>query len=50
MAQGSRLLFLLPCSPDLNPIEMVCSKLKARLRKFKARTFDTPVQSIAQTC
>ena len=26
--------------PDLNPIEMACSKLKAHLRRMAARTFD----------
>ena len=49
-AQGNRLLFLPPCSPDLNPIEMAYSKLKAHLRRLKARTFDTLFQSVAQTC
>lgn len=33
-------LFLPPYSPDLNPIEMAFSKLKAHLRKIGARTFD----------
>ena len=35
---GARLLFLPPYSPDLNPIEMAFSKLKALLRKAAART------------
>ena len=34
-----RLLFLPPYSPDLNPIEMAFSKVKALLRKIAARTF-----------
>ena len=35
---GARLLFLPPYSPDLNPIEHVFAKLKALLRKARART------------
>jgi transposase len=35
------MLFLPPYSPDLNPIEMAFSKLKALLRKRAARSFDT---------
>lgn len=42
-AQGNWILFLPPYSPDLNPIEMAYSKLKAR-------TFDALFQSVAQTC
>ncbi len=49
-SQGSWLLFLPPYSPDLNPIEMAYSKLKAHLRRLKARTFDALFQSVAQTC
>lgn len=33
-----RYIFLPPYSPDLNPIENLWSKVKALLRKFKART------------
>ena len=39
-AAGARLLFLLPCSPDLNPIEPVFSKLKTLLRKPDGRTVE----------
>lgn len=39
--KGAWLLFLPPYSPDLNPIEMAFSKLKALLRKRAARSFDT---------
>ena len=49
-AQGNWMPFLPPYSPDLNPIEMAFSKLKAHLRRLKARTFDALVQSVAQTC
>ncbi len=33
-------LFVPPYSPDLNPIEMAFSKLKAHLRRIGARTID----------
>lgn len=39
-AAGATLLFLPPYSPDLNPIEMAFSKLKAVLRKAKERTVE----------
>jgi transposase len=35
---GARVLFLPTYSPELNPIEMLWSKLKAFLRKLKPRT------------
>jgi transposase len=37
-AAGAQLFYLPPYSPDLNPIEMALSKLKAILRKAAART------------
>jgi transposase len=37
-ATGAEVWFLPPYSPDLNPIEKMWSKLKAYLRKVKART------------
>ncbi|MDA9822264.1 IS630 family transposase [Paracoccaceae bacterium] len=49
-AQVHWLLFLQPYSPDLNPIEMGFSKLKALLRRMKARNFDTLFKSVAQAC
>ena len=39
-AVGARLLYLPPYSPDLNPIEMAFSKLKALLRRARHRTRD----------
>jgi transposase len=39
-AAGATLLFLPPYSPDLNPIELAFSKLKALLRKAGRRTVD----------
>ena len=39
-ARGATLRYLPPYSPDLNPIEMAFSKLKAHLRQTAARTLD----------
>ena len=47
---GAKIWFLPAYSPDLNPIEMAYSKLKAHLRRLKARTFDALFQSVAKTC
>jgi transposase len=49
-AQGAWFLFLPPYSPDLNPIEMAFSKLKAHLRKAKTRTFDALWRAIGDIC
>ena len=43
-------LFLPPYSPDLNPIEMAFSKLKAHLRKIGARTFDQLIRAVGDIC
>jgi transposase len=37
-AAGCTLIFLPPYSPDFNPIELIFSKLKTRLRRLAART------------
>jgi len=37
----AKIMYLPPYSPDLNPIEQMWSKIKAYLRKIKARTKDT---------
>lgn len=37
---GIRYIYLPPYSPDLNPIEKLWSKVKALLRKIKARTLE----------
>jgi transposase len=39
-ACGAELLYLPPYSPDLNPIEMAFSKLKAILRQKAERSFE----------
>ena len=39
-SSGVRYIYLPPYSPDLNPFEKLWSKVKALLRKFKARTLD----------
>ena len=48
--QGCWFLFLPPYSPDLNPIEMAFSKLKAHLRRIGARTFDELIDAIGDIC
>ena len=49
-AKGAWLLFLPPYSPDLNPIEMAFSKLKAHLRAIAARTIDDLWKAIGNIC
>jgi transposase len=43
---GASVWFLPPYSPDLNPIEKMWSKVKAFLRKAKARTLDALIHAI----
>ena len=47
---GSKFLFVPPYSPDLNPIEMVFSKLKAHLRRIGARTFTDMFHALTEIC
>lgn len=47
---GAWLLFLPPYSPDLNPIEMAFAKLKAHLRRIKARTLDALWKAVGDIC
>jgi transposase len=49
-AKGAWLLFLPPYSPDLNPIEMAFSKLKAHLRRAAARTIDDLWKAVGKIC
>lgn len=49
-AKGCWFLFLPPYSPDLNPIELAFSKLKAHLRRIGARTFDQLTDAIGSIC
>ena len=49
-AKGAWFLFLPPYSPDFNPIKMAFSKLKAHLRKIKARTIDELWKTIGNIC
>ena len=49
-ARGAWMLFLPPYSPDLNPIEMAFSKLKAHLRAAAARTIDDLWKAIGSIC
>lgn len=48
--RGAWILFLPPYSPDLNPIEMAFSKLKAHLRKRAVRTIQELWQAIGEIC
>ena len=47
---GAWFLFLPPYSPDLNPIGMAFSKLKALIRKAAARTYDQLWAPVGQVC
>jgi transposase len=47
-ARGAELVFLPAYSPDLNPIEMMWSKVKAHLRQAKARTDEDLLAAIAE--
>ncbi len=44
--KGIIVKFLPEYSPDLNPIELMWSKVKSILRKLKARTFDDLVDAV----
>jgi transposase len=48
--RGAWFLFLPPYSPDLNPIEMAFSKLKANLRRVGARTIDDLWRAVGSIC
>lgn len=51
-SRGAELLFLPPYSPDFNPIEMIFSKIKQKLRSLSLRTQDalwTAMQSVLDT-
>lgn len=43
---GAKIMYLPPYSPDFNPIEQMWSKIKAFLRKIKARSTDTLYKAI----
>lgn len=44
---GATVMFLPPYSPDLNPVEMMWSKIKATLRRLKIRVKELLVDAIA---
>ena len=48
--RGAWFLFLPKYSPDLNPIEMAFSKLKAHLRRIGARTIDDLWRAVGSIC
>ena len=45
-AAGAKLIYLSPYSPEFSPIENFWSKVKAILRKLKARTYKDLIDSI----
>ena len=45
---GARVLYLPPYSPDLNPIEMAFSKIKALLKKEAKRTIDELIEAVGK--
>ncbi len=47
-AQGAKVIYLPPYSPDLNPIEKCWSKIKTYLRAAKARTRETLEQALKE--
>ncbi|MFN0113790.1 MAG: transposase [Paracoccaceae bacterium] len=47
--RGCWLLFLPAYSPDLNPIAMAFAKLRARLKRIGARTFEHLLNAIGDT-
>jgi len=49
-SRGAWVLFLPSYSPDLNPIELAFSKLKALLRKMAARSFDAISDALGKIC
>lgn len=48
-ATGASILYLPPYSPDLNPIEMAFSKLKASLRHAAKRSLPDLIQALSQS-
>jgi len=48
--RGCWFLYLPAYSPDLNPIEMAFSKLKAHLRRIGAKTFDALFKALGDIC
>jgi transposase len=49
-AAGAKLLFIPPYSPDLNPIELAFSKLKALLRAKAIRTVEALWNALGELC
>ena len=46
---GAKLIYLSPYSPEFNPIENFWSKIKASLRKLKARTYQDLLDAIVDS-
>jgi transposase len=48
LSVGARIIYLPPYSPEFNPIELMWSKVKAHLRKVKARTLEALEKAITE--
>ena len=48
--RGAWLLFLPPCSPDFNPMELAFSKFKAHMKRLKPHTFDNLWKAAGRVC
>jgi len=49
-AKGSRIIFLPPYSPDLNPIKMAFCPLKTLIRKAAARRYQDLCKQVGRVC
>lgn len=47
-ARGAKVVYLPPYHPDLNPIEKMWSKMKALLRKLRARSVDALIKGVGK--
>ena len=48
--RGAWMLFLPPYSPDMNPIELAFSKLKAHLKRMAPRSVDELWKATGKVC
>ena len=48
--RGAWLLFMPPCSPDFNPMELAFSKFKAHMKRLKPHTLDDLWKAAGRVC